>query len=74
MRRTRMNAVLVSPLSDVLVTLSESTVCAVDVLGDLTTLAANAGMVSIVAASRKAAIFLFIVVLPSGHWFDWDRP
>ena len=36
--------------------------------------AANAGVVSIVAASRTAAIFLFIVILPSGHWLVGTGP
>mgnify|MGYP001352835002 CR=1 FL=1 len=45
-------------LSDVLVTLSGVTVCAVGVLGELATLAANAGVVTMVAASSTAAIFL----------------
>jgi hypothetical protein len=50
------------------------TVCAVGALGELATLAANAGAVSIVAASRTAAIFLFIVILPSGHWLIETGP
>jgi hypothetical protein len=50
------------------------TVCAVDVLGGLATLAANTGVLSMVAASRTAAIFLFIVILPSGHWLIETGP
>jgi hypothetical protein len=61
-------------LSDVVVTLSGFTVCVVGVLGELATLAANAGVVSMVAASRTAAIFLFIVILPSGHWLIETGP
>jgi hypothetical protein len=61
-------------LSDLVVALSGFTVCAVGVLGELATLAANAGVVSMVAASRTAAIFLFIVILPSGHWLIGTGP
>jgi hypothetical protein len=46
----------------------------VGVLGELATLAANAGVVSMVAASRTAAIFLFIVILPFGALVSWDQP
>ena len=62
------------PLSDVLVTLSGVTVCAAGALGELAMLAANAGVLSMVAASRTAAIFLFIVILPSGHWLIETGP
>ena len=52
-----------------LVTLSGITVCAVGVLAELAMLAAKAGVVSMVAASRTAAIFLvhshFFL---RGHW------
>ena len=44
------------------------------VLGELATPAANAGVVIMVASSRTAAIFLFIVLLPSGHWLIETGP
>ena len=50
-----------------MVTFRGFTVCAVGVSGELATLAASAGVVSMLAASRMAAIFVFIVILPSEH-------
>ena len=69
MRRARMNAVflyaLVRRCGDLC---RDSPSALLAYWRELATLAANAGVVSMVAASRTAAIFLFIVVLPSGHW------
>ena len=47
---------------------------AVGVLGELATPAANAGVVIMVAASRTAAIFLFIVLFLRGHWLIETGP
>jgi hypothetical protein len=46
----------------------------VGVFGELTTAAANVGVASMMAVTRTAAIFLFIVILPSGHWLIGTGP
>ena len=50
-------------LSGVLVASLGVNVCAPGVTAELATLAANAGVVSMVAVTKMAAIFLFIVIL-----------